>query len=431
MSADTKNITSNHRLTGFLFHIHPRTVPESTLRFTLSWGLGGISLTLIFLLTLTGVIQLISYDPDVEKAYNSILYMYSDGSLSGFLRNIHYWSGNLLIFFVFLHFLRVFYTGAFGDGRALNWIIGLCLFVIVCFTNFTGYLLPWDQLAFWAVTIFTSMLGYIPWIGPRLMELIKGGDAITQLTLSNFFVFHIAILPAFLFALLTYHFWLIRKAGGLIIKEKAEKLKRVKTAPYLIAKEAALASTVIALVCLFAVFADAPLSEPANPYLSPNPAKGAWYFLGVQELLLHFHPIFAITIIPVCITGFLFILPMSKHFHLPAGLWFGGNKGFRFAAICFFTVSLITLTLVVMDNVFLKMSSQQDNGGIYTRGIIPLLVIVVFTASTGVFLKRIGKRSSAEITMLLFTSIIASLLTLTAIGIWFRGAGMQLIFPWS
>ena len=147
---------------SLILHFRPRNVQERTLRFTLTWGLGGMAVVLIILLFGTGILMKFVYQPFPDKAYGSILYLQRDVLFGQFVRNIHHWSGNILLIVVFLHFLRVFFTGAFHPPRQFNWIIGLCLFLTILMSNFTGYLLPWDQLSFWAITICTGMLEYIP-----------------------------------------------------------------------------------------------------------------------------------------------------------------------------------------------------------------------------------------------------------------------------
>lgn len=162
--------------TDFLVHIHPRTVPEETLRFSLSLGLGGMAATLLGVLFFTGLLQLMMYSPGVDSAYRSVQQMYTHIPLGGWVRNIHFWAGNLLVIVACLHLLRVLLTGAIGAGRQLTWVIGLFLLLLVLLANFSGYLLPWDQLAYWAVTIFTGMLSYFPFVGSWLMQLLRGGE---------------------------------------------------------------------------------------------------------------------------------------------------------------------------------------------------------------------------------------------------------------
>ena len=160
---------------------------------------------------------LLAYEPSAERAYGSVLSLRDDTAIGGFVRNIHFWAANSLVLVTVLHLLRVFYTGAFRAPRRFNWVIGLLLFALVLASNFTGYLRPWDQLAFWAVTIGTGMLEYVPLIGPTLEAALRGGPEVGPKTLSIFFVLHIAILPILGAILAAFHFWLVRKAGGVIL----------------------------------------------------------------------------------------------------------------------------------------------------------------------------------------------------------------------
>jgi quinol-cytochrome oxidoreductase complex cytochrome b subunit len=147
-----------HFFNTLILHFRPRIVPERTLRFTLTWGLGGMAVVLVFMLMGTGLLLKFAYEPFPGRAYDSIAQLQNDVLFGQLIRNIHHWSANLLLVVVFLHFLRVFFTGAFHPPRQFNWIFGLALFVTVLLSNFTGYLLPWDQLAYWAITICTGML---------------------------------------------------------------------------------------------------------------------------------------------------------------------------------------------------------------------------------------------------------------------------------
>jgi len=160
---------------ALILHLHPPTVPARTLRFSLTWGLGGMALVLVALLGLTGILLLFAYDPSPGGAYESIERLQSEVPFGPLVRAVHHWSANFLVVIAFLHLLRVFFTGAFTGPRQFNWVIGLGLFFFVLASNLTGYLLPWDQRAFWAVTICTSMLAYIPLAGPWLRELRRGG----------------------------------------------------------------------------------------------------------------------------------------------------------------------------------------------------------------------------------------------------------------
>ncbi len=414
---------------SFFLHLHPPTVPTSTLRFGLSLGLGGMAVTLLGVMFLSGLLQLISYSPQPENAYSSIQQLYRMGEIGGFIRNVHYWGGNLLIIIIFFHVLRVFFTGALDQKRRANWLIGICLFVLLLFANFTGYLLPWDQLAYWAVTIFTNMFAYVPVAGEELATICRGGDEVGANTLRLFFGLHIGVLPIALVCLMILHFWLVRKAGGLIRKEKAVE-ERVRTIPHLLVREAATALILVAILFTFAAFVDAPLADPANSGQSPNPAKAAWYFLGLQELLLHLHPTVAICLIPSLMLFFFAGTPFIKNGILPGGIWFGGQKGGRLAVSVFLGTTIITAITVIMDEKVLHGSGLLQNvdlwlnRGVYPLGIILLLITILYFA-----LNRFLSYSKAEAVMAIFVINIALITTLTVIGIWFRGGGMVLVYP--
>ncbi|MCA9923689.1 MAG: cytochrome b N-terminal domain-containing protein, partial [Anaerolineales bacterium] len=160
---------------NLILHLHPTKVPKPALRFSYTWGLGGISTVLALLLIISGVLLMFRYDASVERAYTSIQYLETEVFFGSLIRGIHHWSGNLLVITVFLHLLRVFFTGGYKKGRATNWIIGIVLLLLVVIFNFTGYLLPWDQLAYWAVTVGTSLLAYIPVLGTAVSNFLLGG----------------------------------------------------------------------------------------------------------------------------------------------------------------------------------------------------------------------------------------------------------------
>ncbi len=234
---------------NLILHLHPTKVPASALRFTYTWGLGGISALLLAILITTGVLLIFRYDASVERAYTSIQFLETQVAFGSLLRAVHHWAGNLLLITAFLHMVRVFYTGSFKGGRATNWLVGLVLLLIVVAFNFTGYLLPWDQLAYWAITVGTSLLGYIPFIGGALSQFLLGGPEVGQGTLRNFYAIHVAVLPALVLFVVSYHFWRVRKDGGISQPRRrpGERVERLTTIPHLVQVEAATASLVLTL----------------------------------------------------------------------------------------------------------------------------------------------------------------------------------------
>jgi quinol-cytochrome oxidoreductase complex cytochrome b subunit len=155
---------------SLILHIHPAKVKVSSMKWTYTWGLGGLSALLMTILGLTGIILLNNYTPAAPQAYLDILELNSNVWFGELIRNLHHWSANLLILVAVLHLIRVFVTGSYRPPRELNWLIGVAMLLLVLGANFTGYLLPWDQLAFWAITVGTSILSYIPLIGRRRLR---------------------------------------------------------------------------------------------------------------------------------------------------------------------------------------------------------------------------------------------------------------------
>jgi quinol-cytochrome oxidoreductase complex cytochrome b subunit len=407
-------------------------VPERTLRLSLTWGLGGMAAVLVFLLFGTGLMLKFVYEPFPGRAYDSILYLNNHVPFGQLIRNIHWWSANGLLFVTFLHFLRVFYTGAFAAPRQFNWIIGLTLFTAVIFSNFTGYLLPWDQLAYWAITINTSMLEYIPVVGPGLKQLVLGGVEPGPTTILNFYAIHTAILPTLLLFILPFHFWRTRKANGLVIprtprEDPAIQGAVVESMPNLIVREVAVALVLLAVILLISMFFDAPLADKANPGLSPNPTKAPWYFMGLQEMLMHFHPVFSVFVIPLLLAGGLLLIPYINYQAETAGVWFCSHKGRKMALIAVVIAALTTVAGVLLDE-FVIGASLSGPPNIINNGLLPFTIILA--ACTGFYyvMKKGFKASNNEAVQALFTLLMTAFVVLTVIGIWFRGTGMQLMW---
>ena len=207
----------------FVLQLRPVRVPAAAIRFTHTFGLGGASLVLLVLLAVTGSLLMFAYTPVPGDAYASIERLEGEVLFGAFVRALHHWSANLLVLVAALHLLRVFFTGGFLAGRELNWIVGLVLFGTIAASAFTGYLLPWDQLAFWAATIVTGMAGYVPLVGPALASLLRGGEEIGPATLGTYYALHTQWLPALLFAGAGFHFWRVRRAKGVVLPPDAAR----------------------------------------------------------------------------------------------------------------------------------------------------------------------------------------------------------------
>ncbi|CUS78125.1 cytochrome b [Candidatus Kryptonium thompsonii] len=385
---------------NLLLHWFPAKVTLKSLSWGYSLWLGTITATLFLILTLTGVILMFLYVPSVERAYQSVKDIEYVVSFGWFIRAMHRNSAHLMVAFVFLHMVRVFLTGAYkngigvGQNRPLNWIVGVILLLITLFLSFTGYLLPWDQLAFWAITVGTNIAKNAPIVGEWIRFVLLGGHEIEQNALIRFYVLHCFFLPAAVLMLFSYHMWRIRKDGGLacvdnlVLNQKKEKVKdgiksktysllgltagrtvqvetslideekyTVNSVPFLIRRIGLVMLGTFVFVVLISLFIHAPLEEPANPNVTPNPAKAPWYFLWLQELV-------AITTIRIgsfvlngalvggiLIPGILVILLaiwpyLDKSSNLSTGVWFSKERmrqNIVFLVLCFLVIVLIII----------------------------------------------------------------------------------------
>jgi quinol---cytochrome c reductase cytochrome b subunit, bacillus type len=200
---------------NIFFHLHPVKVSRKSIRWSYSYGLGVITIILFAVLTFTGVIEMFYYVPSIERAYTTLKEIQLSVPLGEFTRNMHRWSAHAMVFVVILHMARVFYTGAYKPPREFNWGVGVILLVITFALSFTGYLLPWDQLSFWAITIGTNIAGYAPILGPSVRQILLGGTDVGQGALIRFYALHVAVLPLLAVLLISLHLWRVRKDGGL------------------------------------------------------------------------------------------------------------------------------------------------------------------------------------------------------------------------
>lgn len=312
---------------NILLHWFPSKISKGSLSWSYSFWLGTIAFMLFVILVVTGLVLMFLYVPSVERAYLSLKDLEYVVSFGWLLRAMHRMAAHLMVAVVFLHMVRVFLTGGYkngsatGSNRPLNWMVGIVLLIATLLLSFTGYLLPWDQLAFWAITVGTNIASAAPVVGKWIRFVLLGGSQIDQGALIRFYVLHVFFLPLLVTLLFFYHMWRVRKDGGLAVVDhemrdhdpaEAELVKSktysllgitngatvhvrttsvdeegytVSSAPNLVRRIWLVALlTFIAVVVLSIVF-PAPLEAPANPSVTPNPAKAPWYFLWLQEIV--------------------------------------------------------------------------------------------------------------------------------------------------
>ena len=334
-----------------------------------------------------------------------------------------------------LHMMRVFFTGAFHGPRQFNWIIGLALFAMALAANLSGYLLPYDQLAYWAVTVFSAMIGYIPGIGNGLQQAWVNGNELGPRTLPFFYSIHTAIIPVLMAGLMGFHFWRIRKAGGLVTPRKPSEPvdatpTRVPVIPNLLVREVTTGLVLTATVLVLSICFDAALSSPANPGLSPNPVRAPWYFAGIQELLLHVHPAMAVSVIPLLAVFFLLSIPYLAYPQTTEGIWFVSARGRMQSINAAISALVITPALIVLDAFVVKTAPWAIGMSPVVRdGVLPLLLLSALTGGGVLAMRNRFRATLNETVQTLFVVMVTALVVLTVVGVVFRGPSMRLIWP--
>ena len=350
---DTPRGRALQSFSNFFLHIYPVKVPARVLRLRYSFRLGFIAAVLFGILVVTGVYLMFVYTPSPTAAYGDMQHLKTGVGFGQLIRNVHRWSAHLMVLVVALHMVRVFYAGAYKKPREFNWAIGVMLLLLTLGLSFTGYLLPWDQLSYWAVTVGTNLVHYVPVIGSAAQDLLIGGDQVGPSTLLRFYALHVAVLPALVILILAVHIWRVRKDGfavkrsstgtfaeeatarsdadtpasvpadlygnrtrvlGIVDRESVTAEDRavddtVFTWPHLVARHVVVALGVAAVALGLGVAFVAPLRGIANPNLTPEPSKAPWYFSALQELLSHYDPLVAGILVPTGIVLVLLVLP--------------------------------------------------------------------------------------------------------------------------
>jgi len=477
--APTSDRTRSSFVFGNLFlHLHSVRVHRWTLRWATTWGLGIMATSGFFLTLATGILLMFYYKPYPAVAYDSIKDIHFVVPTGQFIRNIHRWAAQLMVVAVFLHMARVFYTAAYRAPREYNWVIGMALLVVTLGLSFTGYLLPWDQLAYWAITIganiaqspreITDAVGLTPYFDPGGLQrfLLLGSDEIGEEALIRFYLLHVMILPLALAMLLGVHFWRIRKDGGMarpadadarlgpteprtypVFREAPQKtyqlaaIVRGRTAavgdgpentlpamPHLFYGELGVFMLVVALCLALSLVSDAPLKELANPAVPENPAKAPWYFLGLQELVSYSALMGGIGIPTIVVIGLLLIPYLDRETE-GTGEWFGGPGGLPLvlASAAFGLAAVIAVEAFAIRFGWIREWFPGAPQLLITF-VNPGTVLTAIYALYSVHLVRRFDSTRAG-ALGLFTCFLCGFVVLTIVGTYFRGPSWE--FYWS
>ena len=278
-----------------------------------TWYLGGITLFLFGIQVATGTLLALYYKATPDGAYDSVKFITSGVTFGWLIRSIHHWGANLMIICMVLHLIRIFWQGAYKHRREVVWLVGAGLLVVTIGFGFTGYLLPWDQRAFWATTVGTEIAGSVPIVGDWLLNLLRGGADVTEATLGRFFGMHVLVLPLLLGALIAAHLTIVHHLG-LANPKKAEPYGpepggRLKPFfPNYVLDEVIAWYAVLAILVILASVLPAGLDDKANTLETPAHIKPEWYFLPVYELLKLVPRVVGI-VLPGIALGILALLP--------------------------------------------------------------------------------------------------------------------------
>lgn len=254
---------------------------------------GSMSLFLFINQVVTGILLMIYYRPTADTAFESVRFIMTKAYFGWLIRGLHSWGATLMILCVLVHMLHTFFAGAYKKPREITWIIGVLIFGCAVTFGFTGYLLPWNQLSYWATTVGTEITGAIPLVGEYMRMLLRGGEGVTGETLARFYVMHVVVLPWVLTMLIVTHLFLMR-VQGLATKERVGEEKPVSKEngvpffPHHVLTEGVVACVVFGALVTLIVLWPVELGEKADPLTTPEGIKPEWYFLPTYQLLKYF-----------------------------------------------------------------------------------------------------------------------------------------------
>ncbi|NIM58015.1 MAG: cytochrome bc complex cytochrome b subunit [Candidatus Aminicenantes bacterium] len=271
-------IDSRFKLSSLILFAKKKKVPEH--RYSFWYYFGGICLFLFVIQVLTGILLLLYYTPSVDSAHESIQYIMSQVKFGWLMRSVHSWSANILIAAIFIHMFSSFFLKAYRSPRELTWITGFFLLLIFLLFGFSGYLLPWNELSFFATRVATDLAGTLPLIGSQIKSFILGGTEVSGATISRFFWLHIAILPLLTIIVLGIHVLLVQILGmSTPIGLGKKKVSEVPFFPNFILKDSLGWMLILALIGVLCVFFPWEVGQKADPF-APTPLgiKPEWYF---------------------------------------------------------------------------------------------------------------------------------------------------------
>jgi quinol-cytochrome oxidoreductase complex cytochrome b subunit len=333
---------------NFIAHLHPPTIPAEQACWRHTLGAGGMAVFLCLILVLTGLLEMFYYVPTPEKAAISVETIVSFVPLGAFIRNLHYWAAQMLVVVALIHLTRVIFTGAYGEKRKFNFLLGLFLFVLVVLLDFTGYVLRWDEGIRWALTAGTNLLKSVPLFGEELYVFVVGGREPGPAALVRFYSWHIYVLTFVAGFFMIWHLFRVRRDGGIAAAPVRENTNRISR--YDLLRREILGMFIGGLILvLVAVLVPAPISHPIQgETILEADSSAPWFFLWVQQLLKSGDPFLLGVLLPLAVVillgAFPYIFTGIKQGEL--GRWF--PRSGRSAQLAFLIIGVIIVTLTIL-----------------------------------------------------------------------------------
>lgn len=283
-----KWLDERFHLTPLIEFMRHKQVPVH--KHSIWYYMGGVTLFLFIIQVFTGILLLLYYQPGVDSGYESVRFLMTKVNFGWLIRSIHSWSANLFIFFIFVHMFSTFFTRAFRKPRELTWMTGFILLLLAMGFGFSGYLLPWNELAFFATKVGTDIAGAVPIVGNAIKIVLRGGEDVTGATLSRFYAFHVALIPAIFTIILGLHILFIQRQGmhepDYFNNLPQEKKKTIPFFPNFLLRDALLWLVVLNILLYLAVFFPWELGDKADPFSSaPQGIRPEWYFIFMFQTL--------------------------------------------------------------------------------------------------------------------------------------------------
>jgi quinol-cytochrome oxidoreductase complex cytochrome b subunit len=427
---DTPRGRALQSFSNVFLHVYPVKIPKRVLPLRYSFRLGFIAAVLFGILLVTGVYLMFVYTPSLGSAYGDMQHLKTGVGFGQLIRNVHRWAAHLMVLVVVLHLVRVFFAGAYKKPREWNWVVGVMLLVVTLGFSFTGYLLPWDQLSYWAVTVGTNLVHYVPLLGGKLQDLLIGGPQVGQATLLRFYALHVAVLPAVLILMLTVHIWRVRKDGFAVARSTVGAFAEEATdrpAPALepvAAPAAAVAVPVSSAAAPAAAAAAAPMAAAA-----PELYGGRVRLLGVVDResvteearpvddTVFTWPHLLVRHVVVALGTAAVVLALGVAFSAPLRGLANPNVTPEPAKAPWYFAGLQEL---------LSRFDPLVAGILVPAGAVLALVLLPYIDRN-----PDTRASHRKVAIVLFSMLLAIAVVLTVIGVFFRGPGWKFIAPWT